>query len=243
MNCIFERKRIDDLAFSIRDGRFTEQKTRLKMAAMKNSYYIVEEAGFDQLGLALPAESLQTAISLTVTSSEFYVKKLITIDDTVSFLKCLTEILIEDFIGKRELVILKPINLKNQAEYEHLISLFRDKFEAQSYALPQEASTLKCVYPFETFKVMMSKSMTTVKETFIRMLMCIRGVSMDKAYVIQKQFGTPKNLLDYFKQEENEKLELRERQLLLSYMFKHQIGNKKIGPSISEKVYEVWGCL
>lgn len=244
LNYIFERKRIDDLAFSIRDGRFQEQKNRLKMAAMKNNYYIVEEGGFDQTGFSVSGEALQTAISMTITSSDFYLKKLKTIEDTISFLKCLTEVLIEDFIDKRTLIVLKPSNLKNQSEYELVISMFRDRFEGttQSTILHESNSpTYECVYPFETFKVMMAKSMTTVKETFIQMLLCIRGVSIDKAYTIQKQFGTPKNFLDYFKQKEDENLEVREKKLLMSNLFKHHIGNKKIGPSLSEKIYEVWG--
>ncbi|CAH2351682.1 crossover junction endonuclease Mus81p [[Candida] railenensis] len=246
LNNIFERKRIDDLAFSIRDGRFQEQKNRLKMAAMKNNYYIVEEGGFDQMGVSVSGEALQTAISMTITSSDFYLKKLKTIEDTVSFLKCLTEVLIEDFIEKRTLIVLKPSSLKNQYEYESVISMFRDRFEKttqQTMSHESNSSTFECVYPFETFKVMMAKSMTTVKETFIQMLLCVRGVSIDKAYTIQKQFGTPKNFLDYFKRKEEENLELKEKKLLMSNLFKHHIGNKKIGPSLSEKIYEIWGDI
>ncbi|CAK7918380.1 crossover junction endonuclease Mus81p [[Candida] anglica] len=232
LNYIFERKRIDDLAFSIRDGRFQEQKVRLKMAAMKHVYYIVEEAsGIDQM--AVPGESIQTAISMTMTASQFYLRKFKTIEETISFLASVTEVIKEQHESRHKLLVLKPTTLKNQADYEPIIKLFRDKFEAGQ--LPK----YECVYPFETFKVMMAKSMTTVGETFMSMLMCIRGVSLDKAITIQKHFGTPLRLLDYF--EDHKHLDIKEKKLLLTNLFKDQVGNKKIGPVVSERIYEMWG--
>ena len=42
---IIERKRMDDLASSIKDGRFREQKFRLKQTGFKNLIYLVERYG------------------------------------------------------------------------------------------------------------------------------------------------------------------------------------------------------
>lgn len=234
LNYIFERKRIDDLAFLIRDGRFLEQKTRLKMAAMKYNYYIVEEAGFDLLRVAVSGEALQTAISATLTSSDFYLRKFKTIEDTTAFLVSLSEAIRQHHLHKR-LVVLKPANLRNQADYGPTIALFRAKFEST-----HTQAHLECVYTFETFRVMMAKSMSTVRETFLQMLMCIRGVSFEKAHTLQRHFGTPTGLLEFF--ESHKHLTEPQQARLISETFKHQVGNRKIGLALSEKIYQAWGA-
>lgn len=42
LNYIIERKKADDLASSIIDGRYKEQKYRLKMSNIKNVFYLFE---------------------------------------------------------------------------------------------------------------------------------------------------------------------------------------------------------
>ena len=46
---VVERKRMDDLAKSIRDGRFKEQKFRLKQFSLSKPIYLVEEYGTQNL--------------------------------------------------------------------------------------------------------------------------------------------------------------------------------------------------
>ncbi len=47
LDWIVERKRLDDLLASLRDGRFHEQKFRLKRSGVRNVAYIVEEISLD----------------------------------------------------------------------------------------------------------------------------------------------------------------------------------------------------
>jgi len=84
--------------------------------------------------------------------------------------------------------------------------------------------------------------MMTVKETFILMLMGIRGVSLERAVAIQNRFKTPKNLIEFFFVENNHLSELDKKQLMMD-VFKNEIGNKKIGKVLLEKIYDVWGCV
>ncbi|CAI8001841.1 Crossover junction endonuclease MUS81 [Geodia barretti] len=67
LDYIVERKRMDDLAGSITDGRFNEQKFRLKNCGVKFPVYLVEEFG-DKMHLKLPVRSLEQAISNTLVS-------------------------------------------------------------------------------------------------------------------------------------------------------------------------------
>ena len=41
LNCILERKTVDDLAASIKDGRWHEQKMRLKACGLSRVIYLI----------------------------------------------------------------------------------------------------------------------------------------------------------------------------------------------------------
>uniref|UniRef100_A0A8C9RFI7 Crossover junction endonuclease MUS81 n=1 Tax=Scleropages formosus TaxID=113540 RepID=A0A8C9RFI7_SCLFO len=62
LDYIIERKRIDDLCGSITDGRFREQKFRLKRCGLRHPIYLVEECGSAGAHLSLPESTLQQAI-------------------------------------------------------------------------------------------------------------------------------------------------------------------------------------
>ena len=65
LDYIVERKRLDDLISSVKDGRFHEQKFRLKRSGIKNVVYIVEEISMDADVLDKRAEMVQSAIAST----------------------------------------------------------------------------------------------------------------------------------------------------------------------------------
>ncbi|KAG2731420.1 hypothetical protein G9P44_005836 [Scheffersomyces stipitis] len=235
LNHICERKRIDDLAFSIRDGRFQEQKNRLKKTGMKNYYYLIEEAGMGVMDrVAEMAESIQTAISMTITVSDFYLRRFKEINETVSFLASLTQVIQNNLLrDNTKLVVIRAQSLKNQTEYTELVIKFRDKFETRN-------TSYECVHYYPVFQELMGKSVTTVREMFIVMLMSIRGVSLERAIVIQRRFPTPKSLIEFYTSEHGSDTE-EEKKRLLEYEFRNEIGNKKIGKVCSERVYDAWG--
>lgn len=72
---IVERKRLDDLSSSIKDGRFHEQKFRLKQCGIENVIYLIEnytKGGKVQCGLPFP--TLLQAAANTQIQSKFQVK-------------------------------------------------------------------------------------------------------------------------------------------------------------------------
>lgn len=229
LDFICERKRIDDLAASIKDGRFQEQKSRLKKSGMKHVYYLVEECGVDYLDMV---DSIKTSISMTVTVSNFYLRKFKSIESTISFIASLTKV-IQNQYSTSKLMVLKPRSIDNQSEYSEQLDIFREKFELGS-------SKYHCCHTFSLFQdAMLKTGMMTVKEMFILMLMATRGISFDKALIIQRHFQTPKALIQYFV--ENRSLPETKRKGLLVELFKHEVGNKKIGKVALESLYEVWG--
>ncbi|EGW30294.1 uncharacterized protein SPAPADRAFT_157116 [Spathaspora passalidarum NRRL Y-27907] len=222
LNYICERKRLDDLASSLRDGRFHEQKSRLKKTGMKHYYYLVEDISgvFNEIN----GESLQTAVSATMTTSRLYLRRFRDIDETTAFLASTTKVIANI---TSTLLVLRPADLKNQQEYTTLLQFFREKFEPK----------YECVHQFQTFQDMLGKTnVMTVREMFILMLMTIRGVSLERAIVIQKRFSTPKQLIEFYREGGDKDSLMKEMDSL------GLVGNKKIGKAVSERVFEVWGC-
>lgn len=93
---IVERKRMDDLAGSIKDGRFQEQKFRLKDSGVQNVIYLIESKGNNQY-LGLPISNLLQAATNTQVQNNFSVKFTDSHADSMLYLSVLTNILIETY--------------------------------------------------------------------------------------------------------------------------------------------------
>lgn len=234
LNYVCERKRLDDLAMSIRDGRFTEQKSRLKNSALKNIFYLVEEGGLgDVQRIVDMKQAIETSISMVMTNSKFFLKRFRRTDDTIEWLLAMTEVLKQKYQGLR-LIVLRPDCVNTKTEYFEMLQNFRHKFET-------DKCTYECVHKFSIYQASMTKTtMMTVKEMFILMLMLIRGMSLEKAIVMQNHFKVPRNLIEFFLEHGAGKTE-NERGVLIMDLFQNEMGNKRFHKSLLIAVYEVWG--
>lgn len=232
LDCIAERKRIDDLVSSIKDGRFIEQKTRLKRTALENIYYIVEEAPVDVQEMT---DSIQTAMSGTITDSKFHLARTKSADETVQFFVSMTEVIKKKYNGNGiRIVAIKPINCDIQDDFASLKILFKHEFSNRRHQY-------ECCHLFYNFQATLGKSdFLTVKDMFIQMLMTIRGLSLDKAIAIQKHFHTPKGLIEFFKFEHAVTRDSEKKDLIYQ-AFKNQVNTKKIGRPLLERIFQVWG--
>ncbi|XP_028009668.2 crossover junction endonuclease MUS81 isoform X3 [Eptesicus fuscus] len=86
---IVERKRLDDLCSSIIDGRFREQKFRLKRCGLGRRVYLVEEHGSAH-NLSLPESTLLQAVTNTQVIDGFFVKRTADIKESAAYLALLT---------------------------------------------------------------------------------------------------------------------------------------------------------
>ncbi|XP_028626833.1 crossover junction endonuclease MUS81 isoform X2 [Grammomys surdaster] len=87
---IVERKRLDDLCSSITDGRFREQKFRLKRCGLGHRVYLVEEHGSVH-NLSLPESTLLQAVTNTQVIDGFFVKRTMDIKESAGYLALLTK--------------------------------------------------------------------------------------------------------------------------------------------------------
>lgn len=89
---IVERKRVDDLGSSIKDGRFHEQKFRLKQSGIQNLIYLIESHG-NNVHTGLPIQTLLQAATNTQVQSKFQVKFTDGHSESMLYLSVLTELL------------------------------------------------------------------------------------------------------------------------------------------------------
>ncbi|KAL9591544.1 MAG: hypothetical protein Q9179_007616, partial [Wetmoreana sp. 5 TL-2023] len=93
LDYIIERKRLDDLISSIKDGRFHEQKFRLRRSGVKNVIYLIEEISISQETRTKYTEAVQSAIASTQVVNGFFVKRTKGLDDTIRYLTRMTSFL------------------------------------------------------------------------------------------------------------------------------------------------------
>jgi crossover junction endonuclease MUS81 len=90
---------------------------------------------------------------------------------------------------------------------------------------------------FTSYSDLNSKSRSlTLKDTFIKLLMTVRGISAEKAAEIVKIYPTPYHLFDAFNFLNNEE----EKKKMLMEIGGNMIRRKNIGPALSDKIYQIW---
>lgn len=87
---IVERKRMDDFGSSIKDGRFHEQKFRLRKCGLNNIIYLVENYGSNK-HVGLPIQSLMQALANTRVQDHFKVHVTDSLNNSARFLAMMTK--------------------------------------------------------------------------------------------------------------------------------------------------------
>ncbi|XP_053305678.1 crossover junction endonuclease MUS81 [Spea bombifrons] len=192
LDYVVERKRMDDLCGSIIDGRFREQKFRLKRCGLCRPIYLVEDHGSAQ-HLSIPETTLQQAIVNTQVVDGFFIKRTKDVRESAAYLTLMTRYLHGMYSSKILLSCTKEDN---------------DKFQRE---LPSRNAQSCILLDFKEFNEgAMKNKAQTVKEVFARQLMQISGVSGEKAAAVLDRYGTPASLMSAYERcnsnEEKEKM-------------------------------------
>ena len=226
LNWIVERKRLDDLVGSITDGRFQEQKFRLRKSGLK-VIYLIEEFSLSTEKATKFHEAIQSAIASTQVVNGYFVKRTGKLDETICYLARMTKILKSQYESKPLYLI--PTTALTPTTYLPLLSHLRThpSHVDKSYHI---------TYP--SFASLTSKSDTlTLRDVFLKMLMCTRGVSGDKALGIQKYWGTPRVFIEALEGCTTQK----EREAMIETRLGGMVGRAKIKGVLGAKVAGVWG--
>ncbi|XP_052864298.1 crossover junction endonuclease MUS81 [Anopheles cruzii] len=173
---VIERKRLDDLASSIKDGRFHEQKFRLKQCGLPNVIYLIEHLGKNRQ-VGVPEGTLSQAALNTYVQS-FTVKYTENIHHTVLYLSVMTSFLTSSLKNKLFLNITNRITSGSNGDTSYPIS----------------GSTV-ALLSFEHFYKQSSKTRNcTVRDVFIRQLLQIKLLTIEKVNAIVERYPTPQSL-------------------------------------------------
>lgn len=209
---ILERKRMDDLSSSVKDGRFHEQKHRLKGSGLKNILYLIEDKGSNErLGLPLP--TLKQAAVNTQIHNHFGIKYTRNHKESMLYLSVLTKIFIK--------------------KYKDKVLMNTDREELANVNEEDDIVGMLSFYDFQNSSAK-NKGMQ-IREVFIKQLIQLKLLSVEKAIAITEVYPTPRALLDAY--EECESVEECE-QLLEKITFGKL--KRTIGSSISKVVYRFY---
>ncbi|KAH6619586.1 ERCC4 domain-containing protein [Chaetomium sp. MPI-SDFR-AT-0129] len=244
LDWIVERKRLDDLVGSLRDGRFHEQKFRLKRSGVQNVVYLVEEISMDATHFQKYEEAVQSAMASMQVVNGYFVKQTQKVDDTIRYLASMTKMLRTLYESKTLNVIpTRVLTAKNYLPLlDHLRATQQPPGANNSSSNISNISNHYISYP--AFASLASKSSNmALRDLFLKMLMCARGVTGEKAIEIQRVWKTPNEFVRAYEQCGSGEEAKRRKADLVAARLGHLVGRKKISKAVSVKLAEVWGDL
>ena len=228
LDWIVERKRLDDLVGSITDGRFQEQKFRLRRSGIRNVAYLIEEITLSQEKAQKFSEAITSAIASTQVVNGYFVKRTQKLDDSIRYLARLTNLL--KSIYESNLLHIIPTTALSPTTYLPLLTHLRSS--------PQHKDRNYNI-TFPAFASLASKSDTvTLRDVFLKMLMCTRGISGDKALAIQKVWSTPRALIEAFEACATQK----EKDLMVEKHLGGLVGKGRVKGVLGAKVADIWAA-
>ncbi|KIR54232.1 crossover junction endonuclease MUS81 [Cryptococcus gattii Ru294] len=235
LDYVAERKRLDDLVYSIKDGRYTEQCFRLSNACLNNVYYIVEDwqvsERMEQSGLAI-----MTVKSQVQVHNRFFLKETHTLNETIDFLATMTRVIVSSHSTKALYVI--PTRF-----------LSRPSFKPLQDHLQLKHPDTKFHTSFIAYQELNDKSASqTLKEKFAKMMMCVKGMSAEKVSALLDEWDTPRAMWEDMKERDRQPDDLeppgesrgKKRKIGKGLFFAERVqgeGRRKIGDALSESLW------
>lgn len=209
---IIERKRMDDLAASIRDGRFHEQKHRLKQSGIQNIIYLIEDYG-DNEHLGLPLDNLKQALSNTLIHNNLAIEHTENHRRSMMYLQGLTQILIRIYKDKVLLSCNKE-DIQISQPTQRMVGLLKFK------ALYDDSAR---------------NAQLTIREVFVQQLLQLHSLSIEKSLAIVAVYPTPRCLMDAYDNCES----VSEARNLLANIRCGQL-ERPLGEKISQTIYDFY---
>ncbi|KAJ5410566.1 uncharacterized protein N7487_004925 [Penicillium crustosum] len=252
LDWIVERKRLDDLIGSIKDGRFHEQKFRLRRSGIKNVIYLIEEFAVTHSdstsgSAAQYQEMVASAIASTQVLNQYFIKKTKHLDESIRYLARMTLLLrkmygVEDAPSTGDTDSNINRNTAPPSPVSKIGLIPGRRLSTDSYLtildnLRSQDPSITYGVSFVTFSALTSKSdVLTLRDVYLKMLMCTRGVTGEKALEIQQIWPTPRHLIDAYMA-----LDPKERETMIATRMSEAVGRKKVAKDLSKRIAEVWG--
>ncbi|XP_056366179.1 crossover junction endonuclease MUS81 [Oenanthe melanoleuca] len=175
LDVVVERKSAADLGNSIRDGRYREQKSRLRRSGLRSPVYLLEDPGGGAEPLPLPLPSLRQAAANTQVQDGFFVVHTRDPQDSAEYLGVLGEQLRRRFGGR----VLRAWG-----------------GAVTGRGPPEPPGTPLRLLPLPRLREGGGKSQAqTVGSVFARQLLQLGGLSGGRAGAVLSRFPTPASLM------------------------------------------------
>ncbi|KAJ1652385.1 Crossover junction endonuclease mus81 [Dispira simplex] len=221
---IVERKRMDDLIASIKDGRYKEQKNRLRACGADHVTYLVEGNSADEERHMGP-NAIQTVISETQTNHGFFVKRTGSMEQTIDYLALMTRALVDFFSAKSLYQI--PADLVHRDSYAKLKGTLQQLHPSRSW----------CINYAALCRIASKSGDLVLSDLFTRMLMSAKGMTAEKALYLVRRYPTPARFLDSLSAESSQQ---RREEILQDNRNSSQLARRKIGPALATKLADTW---
>ncbi|KAJ7150937.1 hypothetical protein C8R43DRAFT_1191528 [Mycena crocata] len=257
LDVVLERKRVDDLDGSILNGRFHEQKFRMRQSGISLVVYLVEDFknSAKYRTNEEPRKRINTALSSTQVVDGFMVKETKGLEDSIDYLVNLTQEICRQYTNKDLHVI--PSKM-----------IYRRSYLDLQKQIQRDHPGKRFVTSFADYQRLNSKSRSiTLGDTWAQMLLSVRGLSAEKAAAVTQRWETPRALWEAFQAAQVEEYEARlreeaeddgmaagpakgkgkkkksnvpEARLMLQGVGLGITGVRAIGPILSSKIYDLF---
>ncbi|ORY28258.1 hypothetical protein BCR39DRAFT_496331 [Naematelia encephala] len=225
LDYVVERKRLDDLCSSIRDGRYVDQCFRLTNSCISNVFYIVEDW---QVGHNMDVSGLQimTAKSQIQVHNRFFLKETHKLSETIDWLVTMTNVITQRHSGALHVI---PTRLLSRSSYSSFQAHLRSTYPDKRYLIS-----------FQAYQDLNDKSASkTLREKFARMLMSVKGMSAERVSAVLDEFETPRALWEGMKRRLTDHVDVSGGKRGPDVFFADRIkgeGRRKIGDALSREV-------
>jgi len=225
---VIERKTIKDLVSSIKDGRYREQKLRLKSLVSKEQnknvkiIYLIEGKMLGKKKCSIPNSTIWSTMCKLMMRDNFIVFRTKSIKESVNFIKTMSDKAVECVKANEK------INFNDMDNDNISIDSSGGSYNSNNKLFTQYASSIR----------IKKKENLTPGICYSRQLAQIPGVSARIASFIMNDYPTLPSLIRAYEKivgDENDPLIIRDRKDLLKDI---QLStNRKMGRKLSEKIY------
>ncbi|KAJ3216003.1 Crossover junction endonuclease mus81 [Dinochytrium kinnereticum] len=212
LDCILERKTLDDLVASIKDGRFKEQKFRLRECGLRHVIYLVEEGNSENADI-FGMEAVYTTFTQTQVEDGFFLKRTASAEESLHYIISITKQLIGLFANQS--ISAKVVQGSSKPEW----------FSRSKTCLD------KGLIIYSDFARFNTKTKNfTLKDVWTRQLMTISGISAEKACTIANKYPTSLRFMAALKQCASD----AEREALIRDI--GEVDRKVFGPTLCKRL-------
>lgn len=229
---IVERKREDDLISSIKDGRFNEQKWRLRRSLVPTCIYLVEECSQSDID-GFGRESFESALLSTQLVDGFFLQYTHGLKMSLKFLSSLTSKIICNSRCTLNGIAMNHLHFKNSSFFNELRRLNIEASPTGDF-LRSISYIDQMVHPtYDSFSRANSKSGNlSIRDIFVRQLLSIQGTNIGKAVMIADRFHSLAGLYAAYMSIASKK----NRENLLTQW---KIDGRNFGVALSTRIYNL----